>query len=120
MIAVPYGYAQVSEADRDDRNLETQLHELAQYGICRDLIFVDDETGTTLKRQGWGAPLGVLQAQRHHRRRMTGPVQPELRRRGPIQADLTQREIWIVAIKENIDTRDGSADAKFFRRMMLA
>ena len=37
-----------------------------------------------------------------------------------IQADLTQQETWIVTIKENIDTRDGSSRAKFFRRIMLA
>ena len=53
MIPATYGYARVSKADRDDKNLETQLHELAQYGLRRDLIFVDDEIGTTLKRPGW-------------------------------------------------------------------
>ena len=37
-----------------------------------------------------------------------------------IQKDLTERGIWIFSIKENIDTRDGSAGAKFFRRMLLA
>ena len=39
MIPETYGYARVSKADRDDKNLETQLHELAQYGLRRDLIF---------------------------------------------------------------------------------
>ena len=29
MIPVTYGYARVSKSDRDDRNLETQLRELA-------------------------------------------------------------------------------------------
>ena len=37
-----------------------------------------------------------------------------------IQADLTERNIGIVALRENIDTSDGSAAAKFFRRSMLA
>ena len=37
-----------------------------------------------------------------------------------IQADLTRGDIGIVAIRENIDTREGSAAAKFFRRSMLA
>ena len=37
-----------------------------------------------------------------------------------IQADLTQQDIGIVAIRENIYTREGSAAAKFFRRSMLA
>ena len=36
-----------------------------------------------------------------------------------IQADLTREEIGIVAIRENIDIREGSAAAKFFRRSML-
>ena len=33
---------------------------------------------------------------------------------------MTRRNIGIVAIRENIDTREGSAAAKFFRRSMLA
>ena len=37
-----------------------------------------------------------------------------------IQAELTVRDIGIVALRENIDTSDGSAAAKFFRRSMLA
>ena len=37
-----------------------------------------------------------------------------------IQAELTRRNIGIVAIRGNIDTREGSAAAKFFRRSMLA
>jgi hypothetical protein len=36
------------------------------------------------------------------------------------QAELTRRDIGIVAIRENIDSREGSAAAKFFRRSMLA
>ena len=38
----------------------------------------------------------------------------------PIQADLTRRNIAIVAIREQIDTRESSAAANFFRRAMLA
>ena len=37
-----------------------------------------------------------------------------------IQAELTGRDIGIVAVRENIDTSDGSAAAKCFRRSMLA
>ena len=37
-----------------------------------------------------------------------------------IQAELTRRNIGIVAIRDSIDTREGSAAAKFFRRSMLA
>ena len=37
-----------------------------------------------------------------------------------IQAELTGRGIGIVAVRENINTSDGSAATKFFRRSMLA
>ena len=37
-----------------------------------------------------------------------------------IQAELTKQNIGIVAIRENINTDDGSAAPKLFRRMMLA
>ena len=37
-----------------------------------------------------------------------------------IQAELTLRNIGNVATRENIDTWEGSAAAKFFRRSMLA
>ena len=33
MIPVTYGYARVSKADDDSKNLETQLRELGAYGI---------------------------------------------------------------------------------------
>ena len=120
MIPVTYGYARVSKADRGDKNLETQLRELAQYGLRRDLMFVDDQTGTTFKRQGWmrlqeqvlpGDTIVVVWQDRFSRNFEDGVA---------IQKDLTERGIWIFSIKENIDTRDGSAGAKFFRRMLLA
>lgn len=41
------------QAERDDRNLEAQLYEFDKYGLRRDLIFDDGETGTTFKRPGW-------------------------------------------------------------------
>ena len=119
MIPVTYGYARVSKADRDDKNQETQLRELAHHGLRREFIFVDDETGTTFKRQGWtrlmervqpGDTIVVVWQDRFGRNFDEGVA---------IQGDLTRREIWIVAIRENIDTRDGSAGGKFYRRMML-
>ena len=36
-----------------------------------------------------------------------------------IQAEHTRRNIGIVVIRENIESREGSAAAKFFRRSML-
>ena len=53
MTPVTCGYARVSKTDRDEKNLETQLRELARYGIRRNLIVDDDETMTTFKRPGW-------------------------------------------------------------------
>ena len=37
-----------------------------------------------------------------------------------IQADLIERDIGIVAIRESIDTRDSIASGRYFRRAMLA
>lgn len=37
-----------------------------------------------------------------------------------IQAELTGRDLGIVAVRKNIDTSDGNAAAKFFRRSMWA
>ena len=53
MISVTYGYARVSKSDRDDRNLDTQLHELANHGIRQELIFSDVMTGRLMCRPGW-------------------------------------------------------------------
>ena len=118
IIPVTYGYARVSKSDRDEKNLETQFHEFDKYGLRRDLV-VDDETGTTFKRPGWqeltervhpGDTIVVWQ-DRFSRNFEDGVA---------IEKDLTERGIWIYSIRENIDTRDGSAGAKFFRRMMLS
>ena len=53
MIPVTYGYARVSKADDDARNLETQLGILADHGIREDLIFSDTASGRTMNRTGW-------------------------------------------------------------------
>ena len=52
MIPVTYGYARVSKSDRDDRNLDTQLRELANHGIRQELIFSDVMTGRLMSRPG--------------------------------------------------------------------
>ena len=48
MLSVTYGYARVSEADDDARNLETQLGILADHGIREDLIFSDVASGRSM------------------------------------------------------------------------
>ena len=53
MIPVTYGYAWVSKSDWDDRNLETQLSELANHGIRQEHILSDQMTGRGMLRPGW-------------------------------------------------------------------
>ena len=120
IIPVTYGYARVSKADDDSKNLETQLRELDAHGIRRDLVFTDEASGRTMDRPGWrdlmsrvqpGDTIVVAFLDRFSRNFEEGVA---------IQADLTRRNIAIVAIREQIDTREGSAAANFFRRAMLA
>ena len=119
-IPVTYGYARVSKTDDESKNLETQLRELAAHGIRRDLIFTDTASGRTMDRTGWrelmarvqpGDTIVVAFLDRFSRNFEEGVA---------IQADLTRRDIAIVAVREQIDTREGSAAANFFRRAMLA
>ena len=120
MLSVTYGYARVSKADDEARNLETQLGILADHGIREDLIFSDVASGRTMNRTGWmelmsrvqpGDTIGVAFLDRFSRNFEEGVR---------IQAELTGRDIGNVAVRENIDTTDGSAAAKFFRRSMVA
>ena len=53
MIPVTYGYARVSKSDRGDRNLETQLRELASHVIRQELILSDVMTGRLMSRPRW-------------------------------------------------------------------
>ena len=110
----------VSKADDDARNLETQLGILADHGIREDLIFSDLASGRTMNRTGWmelmsriqpGDTIVVAFLDRFSRNFEEGVR---------IQAELTGRGIGIVAVREHIDTSDGSAAAKFFRRSILA
>ena len=120
MIAVTYGYARVSKTDDASRNLDTQLRELEDYGIRPEHIFTDTASGQTMDRSGWnelmqrvrpGDTIVVLFLDRFSRNFEEGVA---------IQTDLTRREIAIVAIREQIDTRETNAAANFFRRAMLA
>ena len=93
---------------------------LAEHGIRSDLIFSDVASGRSLQRTGWqelmtrvqeGDTIVVAFLDRLSRNFEDGVR---------IQAELTRRNIGIVAIRESIDTPEGSAAAKFFRRSMLA
>ena len=53
MLPITYGYARVSKADDDSKNLHTQILELQRNGIREGMIFTDVASGRTLKRPGW-------------------------------------------------------------------
>ena len=120
MIPVTYGYARVSKSDRDDRNLETQLRELANHGIREELIFSDVMTGRLMSRPGWNDLVARVQQNDTIVVVWLDRFSRNFDEGVRIQADLTSRNIGIVAIKEGIDTTDDGAAAKYFRRMMMA
>ena len=120
MIPVTYGYARVSKTDDTSRNLETQLHILQGYGIHEEHIFTDEMTGSSMSRPAWNE---LVTRVRSHDTivlawldRFSRNFDEGVR----IQADLTRWQVWIIAIKEDINTADDSTAAKFFRRMMMA
>ena len=120
MLPVTYGYARVSKADDDTRNLETQLRLLAGHGIRKDLIFTDVASGRSLARSGWQDLMDVVRTGDTIAVAFLDRFSRNFEEGVRIQADLIDRDIGIVAIRENIDTRDSSAAGKYFRRAMLA
>ena len=120
MLPVTYGYARVSKSDDDAKNLETQLRLLANHGIREDLIFTDVASGRTMNRPGWRDLMGRVQPGDTIVVAFLDRFSRNFEEGVRIQAELTARDIGIVALRENIDTSDGSAAAKFFRRSMLA
>ena len=120
MLPITYGYARVSKADDDSRNLDTQTLELQRHGIREDLIFTDVASGHSMNRPGWQDLMSRVQPGDTlvvaFLDRLSRSFEDGVR----IQTELTQRNIAIAALGENIDTREGSAAAKFFRRSMLA
>ena len=107
-LPVTYGYARVSKSDDDARNLETQLRLLADHGIREDLIFSDLATGRTLRRAGWQELMSRLRTGDALAVAFLDRLSRNLQDGVRIQADLTERNIGIVALRENIDTSDGS------------
>ena len=120
MLPVTYGYARVSKADDEARNFETQLGILAEHGIRGDLIFSDVASGRTMNRTGWTELMALVQPGDTIVVAFLDRFSRNFEEGVRIQAELTGRDIGIVAVRENIDTSDGSAAAKFFRRSMLA
>ena len=120
MIAVTYGYARVSKADDESKNLDTQFMLLAEHGIRPDLVYSDVASGRNLQRPGWQELMARVQEGDTIAVAFLDRLSRNFEDGVRIQAELTRRNIGIVAIRENIDTREGSAAAKFFRRSMLA
>ena len=120
VLPVTYGHAWVSKAEDESKNLETQLRILTEHGIRDHLVFTDVASGRSLQRPGWRALMEVLQAGHTVVVAFLDRFSRTFEEGVKIQADLTRQGIGIVAIRENIDTREGSAAAKFFRRSMLA
>ena len=107
IIAGTCGYARDSKADDESKNLDTQLLLLAEHGIRPDLFYSDVARGRNLQRPGWkeliaqvqeGDTVVVAFLDRLSRNFEDGIL---------IQAELTLRNIGIVAIRKNIDTREG-------------
>ena len=120
ILPVIYGYARVSKVDDDAKNLETQLRILAEHGIRDHLVFTDVASGRSLQRPGWQALMAVIQPGDTVAVAFLDRFSRNFEEGVRIQAELTREDIGIVAIRKNIDTREGSAAAKFFRRSMLA
>ena len=120
MIPVTYGYARVSESDDAGKNLATQEVELVTYGIRQEHIFTDTASGRTFQRPGWQALMDRVQPGDTivvvHLDRFSRNFEDGVR----IQAELLQRDINIVSLREDIDTTDESPGATFYRRVMLA
>ena len=78
MIPITYGYARVSKADDDSKNLETQLREFDSQGIRRDLVFTDKASGRTMNRPGWQDLMSRVQPGDTVVGSLPGSVQPQL------------------------------------------
>ena len=120
MIALTYGYARVSKADDEARNLETQLQLLGDFGVRPNLVHRDVASGRSLVRSGWQELMDVVRPGDTIVVAFLDRLSRNFEEGVRIQADLLERDIAIVAIRENIDTRDSTAAGKYFRRAMLA
>ena len=118
--SLTYGYARVSKSDDEARNLETQLRLLDVHGVRPNLVFREVASGRSLARSGWQELMEVVRPGDTIVVAFLDRFSRNFEEGVRIQADLTERDIAIVAIREHIDTRDSSASGKYFRRAMLA
>ena len=120
IIRMTRGYLRVSKAVDESNNRDTQLMLLAEHGIRPDLVYSDSASGRNLQRPGWQELITRVQEGETIVVAFLDRLSRNFEDGVRIQAELTRRNIGIVAIGGNIDTREGSAAAKFFRRSMLA
>lgn len=120
MIPVTYGYARVSKTDHETRNLPTQLRILEEYGVREELVYQDVASGRSYNREGWAALMGVVRDGDTIVAAWLDRFSRNFEDAVAVQADLTRRNIAMVAIREGIDTRDSSSGAKYYRHIMLA
>ena len=93
---------------------------MAEHDLRDQLVFTDVASGRSLHRPGWQALMEVIRAGDTVVVALLDRFSRNFEEGVRIQADLTRADIGIVAIRENIDTLEGSATAKFFRSSMLA
>ena len=117
---VTYGYARVSKADDEARNLETQLRLLDDFGVRPNLVHRDVASGRSRARSGWQELMDVVRPGDTIVVAFLDRLSRDFEEGVRIQAELLERDIAIVAIRENVDTRDSTAAGRYFRRAMLA
>ena len=105
MLPVTYCYARVSKDDGDARNLDTQLRLLVDHAIHPELVFSEVASGRPMNRLGGrelvsrpqpGDTIDIAFLDRFSRHFEEGVR---------IQAELTERDIGIVAIREHLHQR---------------
>ena len=118
--SLTYGYARVSKADDEAKNLDTQLRLLDDYGVRPNLIFRDVASGRSLARSDWQELMEVVRPGDTIAVAFLDRLSRNFEEGVRIQAELINRDVGIVAIRENIDTRDSTAAGRYFQRAMLA
>ena len=118
--SLTYGYARVSKADDEAKNLETQLRVLDNHGVRPNLVYQDVASGRSLARSGWQELMEVVRPGDTIVVAFLDRFSRNFEEGVRIQADLINMGVSIVAIRENIDTRDDTAAGRYFRRAMLA
>ena len=94
---------------------------LDDYGVRPNLdLHQDVASGRSLARSGWQELMEVVRTGGTITVAFLDRFSRNFEEGVRIQAELIDRDIGIVAIRENIDTRDSSAAGKYFRRAMLA